>query len=37
MNLWKCSERIFPDTYLGLPLRAKYKCVAVWDSLIEKF
>lgn len=27
----------FPDVYLGLPLGARYKCVSIWDHLLEKF
>lgn len=34
---WNCNCGSFPDTYLGLPFGAKYKCVSVWIRLIEKF
>lgn len=37
LNLWNCKQGSFPDVYLGLPLGAKYICVAVWDPLIERF
>lgn len=37
VDFWKSNVGSFPDTYLGLPLGAKYKCVSVWDPLLERF
>lgn len=37
LNLWNCKQGSFPDVYLGLPLGAKSRCVAVWDPLTERF
>lgn len=37
LNLGHCKQDSFPDVYLGLPLGAKYRCVAVWDPLIDRF
>lgn len=37
IDTWCCCEGKFPDSYLGLPLGAKFKCTAVWTELLEKF
>ncbi|KAL5715982.1 hypothetical protein ACHQM5_017730 [Ranunculus cassubicifolius] len=31
MEEWECKKGELPDTYLGLPLGARYKSRAVWD------
>lgn len=36
MEIWRCKQGSLPDTYLGLPLGAKFKCVAVWDRLVDR-
>lgn len=36
LGVWRCKQGSFPDTYLGLPLVAKYSCVSIWDPLLER-
>lgn len=31
-----CGIQAMPGSYLGLPLRAKYKSKQIWDPMIEK-
>jgi hypothetical protein len=31
-----CEVAILPMKYLGLPLRASYKSIHIWDGVIEK-
>lgn len=35
-KLWCCKVGILPDTYLGMPLGAKFKEKGVWLSWIER-
>lgn len=37
MEEWGCKRGGFPDLYLGLPLGAKIRRVAVWEPLLRKF
>lgn len=37
LELWQSNEGTLPDVYLGLPLGAKYRCVSMWDPLIDRF
>ena len=32
-----CKVRVLPSTYLGLPLDALHRSVAVWDGVEEKY
>ena len=31
-----CNVNLLPTTYLGLPLEARHKSLAVWDNVEEK-
>ena len=33
----RCKVAGLPSCYLGLPLRAPFKSVAVWDGVEERF
>ena len=35
-ELW-CKEGSLPSTYLGLPLGAPFKSMAIWDRVEERF
>jgi len=32
-----CGVEYMPSSYLGLPLGAPYKSIAVWDLVVERF
>ena len=32
-----CEVCALPSTYLGLPLEASFKSIAVWDPIVERF
>ena len=32
-----CEVCALPSTYLGLPLGASFKSIAVWDPIVERF
>jgi len=32
-----CGVEYLPSSYLGLPLGASYKSIAVWDPVVKRF
>ena len=32
-----CGVDYLPSSYLGLPLGAPYKSIAIWDPVVERF
>jgi len=36
-SFFGCEVSVLPSTYLGLPLGASFKSIAVWDLVVERF
>ena len=36
-SFFGCGVDYLPSSYLGLPLGAPYKSIAIWDPIIERF
>lgn len=36
LELWGCRQGTLPDVDLGLPLRAKYRCISIWDPILGR-
>lgn len=35
LELWEWQDAQLPNTYLGAPLGAKFKCKQVWEDLLK--